>query len=183
MNKIKVWDPLVRIIHWSLALAVLGNFLNEEGDLLHRWEGYAALALVLTRIIWGFVGSRHARFSDWFPTPGRLFPYLRDLLRGQTRRHLGHNPAGAVMMLFLLVMVMGLGVSGYLMGTDAFFGEEWLEEIHEAIAYILLTGVGVHVLAAMIESWRHKENLPAAMIHGYKRPLDQHENDHIMDSH
>ncbi|MEN9658283.1 MAG: hypothetical protein RL571_1748 [Pseudomonadota bacterium] len=169
MNKIKVWDPLVRCLHWGLALAVLGNFLNEEGAIWHRWEGYVAVGLVCTRIIWGFIGSRHARFSDWFPTPARVIPYLKAMRRGEHPRFIGHNPAGAVMMLFLLIMVLAMGGTGYMMGTDIFFGEEWLEELHEILAYALLSGVGLHIAAALLESWRHKENLPAAMIHGYKR--------------
>ncbi|WP_348945943.1 cytochrome b/b6 domain-containing protein [Chitinibacter sp. FCG-7] len=172
MNRIKVWDPVVRLLHWTLALAVLINFLNEGGDSWHRWEGYAAAALVISRIIWGFIGSRYARFSDWFPLPSRLFPYIQSLLRGEHPRYLGHNPVGAVMMLFLLVMVLGMAMTGYLMGTDAFWGEEWLEELHEVLAYTLLGGVGLHVLAAVIESYRHKESLPAAMLHGYKRALN-----------
>ena len=72
MNQIKVWDPIVRLLHWGLAIAVLGNFINEGGDQLHRWEGYAALSIVISRITWGFIGSKHARFSDWFPTPSRV---------------------------------------------------------------------------------------------------------------
>lgn len=169
MDRVKVWDPLVRILHWSLAVAVLGNFLNEEGAIWHRWEGYAALGIVCTRIIWGFIGSHHARFSDWFPSPKRVIPYLQAMRRGEHPRFLGHNPAGAVMMLFLLIMVLAMGGTGYMMGTDAFFGEEWLEELHEILAYTLLSGVGLHIAAALLESWRHKENLPAAMVHGYKR--------------
>ena len=169
MQKIKVWDPVVRVLHWSLAIAVLGNFLNEEGDLIHRWEGYAAVGIVISRIIWGFIGSEHARFSSWFPTPTTLKSYLAAQLRGEHPRFLGHDPAGAVMMLFLLLMVLSLGATGYMMGSDAFFGEEWLETLHETLAYTLLTGVGLHIAAAIFESWRHRENLPAAMLHGYKR--------------
>jgi cytochrome b len=169
MSKVKVWDPVVRLLHWSLAIAVLGNFINEGGDLLHRWEGYAALGIVGSRIIWGFVGSKHARFSDWFPTPSKLITYVSAMRRGEHPRFLGHNPAGAVMMLFLLLMVIAMGTTGYMMGLDAYFGEEWLEELHEILAYTLLGGVGLHVAAAIFESWRHKENLPAAMVHGYKR--------------
>ncbi|QZA77304.1 cytochrome b/b6 domain-containing protein [Deefgea tanakiae] len=187
MNQIKVWDPMVRLLHWGLAIAVLGNFINEEGDWLHRWEGYAALAIVGSRIIWGFIGSKHARFSDWFPTPSRVFNYVRAQLRGEHPRYLGHNPAGAIMMLFLLCMVIAMGTTGYMMGTDAFFGEEWLEELHEILAYTLLAGVGLHVAAAIFESWRHKENLPVAMLHGYKRaneyPKDIDLNAHSVSDH
>ncbi|MBE9607959.1 cytochrome b/b6 domain-containing protein [Chitinilyticum piscinae] len=172
MNRIKIWDPLVRILHWSLVLCVLGNFLNESGEDWHRLAGYIASGIVLTRLIWGVVGSRHARFSDWFPTPSRLFPYLKALLRGQAPRHLGHNPAGAVMMLLLMVLVLSLGATGYMMGMDAYWGEEWLEELHEGIANTLIACVLLHVLAAVIESVRHRENLPLAMITGYKRSQD-----------
>ena len=169
MNTIRVWDPLVRALHWTLVACVLGNLLNESGETLHRALGYTATGVVLTRLVWGFVGSRHARFADWFPTPARLLPYLRALLQGRAPRHIGHNPAGAVMMLALLTLVLGLGTTGYLMTTDAFFGEDWLEEIHEALADVLVGAVALHVAAALFESWRHRENLVASMLHGRKR--------------
>lgn len=169
MQRVKVWDPLVRILHWGLVLCVLGNFINESGETWHRWAGYIASAIVLTRLLWGLIGTRHARFSDWFPTPARLFPYLKALLRGQPPRVLGHNPAGAVMMLLLLTLVLTLGATGYMMGLDAFWGEEWLEKLHEGVANTLIACVGLHVLAAIVESIRHRENLPLAMVHGYKR--------------
>ena len=169
MNTIRVWDPLVRALHWTLVACVLGNLLNESGETLHRALGYTASGVVLTRLVWGFVGPGHARFADWFPTPGRLQPYLRALLQGRAPRHIGHNPAGAVMMLALLTLVLGLGATGYLMTTDAFFGEDWLEEIHEALADVLVGAVALHVAAALFESWRHRENLVACMLHGRKR--------------
>ena len=169
MNTIRVWDPLVRALHWTLVACVLGNLLNESGETLHRALGYTASGVVLTRLVWGMVGTRHARFADWFPTPARLLPYLRALLQGRAPRHIGHNPAGAVMMLALLVLVLGLGATGYLMTTDAFFGEDWLEEVHEALADVLVGAVALHVTAALFESWRHRENLVASMLHGRKR--------------
>ncbi len=150
-------------------LCVLANLVNEGGSDWHRRAGYVASAIVVLRCIWGVVGPRHARFADWWPTPARLLPYLRALLRGQAPRMLGHNPAGAVMMLVLLMLVMTLGLSGYMMGSDAFWGEEWLEELHEGVANTLIAAVSLHVLAAIIESIRHRENLPLAMINGYKR--------------
>ncbi len=175
MNTIRVWDPLVRALHWTLVACVLGNLLNESGETLHRALGYTASGVVLTRLVWGFVGPRHARFADWFPTPARLLPYLRALLQGRAPRHIGHNPAGAVMMLALLTLVLGLGATGYLMTTDAFFGEDWLEEIHEALADVLVGAVALHVAAALFESWRHRENLVASMLHGRKRASESPE--------
>jgi cytochrome b len=175
MNTIRVWDPLVRALHWTLVACVLGNLFNESGETLHRALGYAASGVVLTRLVWGFIGPRHACFADWFPTPARLLPYLRALLKGRAPRHIGHNPAGAVMMLALLTLVLGLGATGYLMTTDAFFGEDWLEEIHEALADVLVGAVALHVAAALFESWRHRENLVASMLHGRKRASESPE--------
>ena len=169
MNQIKVWDPLVRIVHWGLAILVFSNFVNEEGHQAHRWIGYAATALVLVRIVWGFVGTQHARFSDWFPTPRRVVEYTQLKLSGQAPRYIGHNPLGAVMMLALLALIINQGITGYMMGTDTFFGEKWLEEWHGFTANLMLVLVGLHILGAVFESRKQKENLPMSMIHGYKR--------------
>ena len=168
MNKIRVWDPLVRILHWMLVICVISNLLNESGHTVHRWLGLTASAVVIVRFVWGFIGPQYARFSDWFPTPSRLTPYVKALLRNEAPRHVGHNPAGAVMMLALMALVISLGVSGYMMTTDAFFGEEWLEMLHGALADVLIGSVVLHVGAALFESWKHKENLVASMVHGKK---------------
>lgn len=169
MKTISVWDPLVRLLHWTLVACVLGNLLNESGETVHRWLGYTASGAVLVRLAWGFIGPRHARFSDWFPKPSRLLPYLGALLRNRAPRHIGHNPAGAVMMLALLALVLALGTTGYLMTTEAFFGEDWVEDMHGALADVLVGAVALHVTAALFESWRHRENLVAGMLHGRKR--------------
>lgn len=168
-GKIKVWDGFVRLFHWSLVFCVVANWLNEAGDPPHRYLGYAAATLVACRIVWGFVGSNHARFSDWVPTPTLLWRYLQDMRRGVHWPKPGHNPAAAVMMLALMLVVLGLGLSGWLTTTDRFFGEEWLEELHEALATALQVMVGLHVLAAIVESWKQKQNLVLSMITGYKR--------------
>ena len=169
MNRIKVWDPLVRIVHWTLAILVFSNFLNEDGHTAHRWIGYAATALVLVRLIWGFVGTQHARFSDWFPTPHRVIEYLKLKRAGQAPRYIGHNPLGAVMMLALLALIINQGITGYMMGTDLFFGEKWLEEWHEISANLILGLVCLHVLGAILTGYQQKENLILSMIHGKKR--------------
>ncbi len=169
---VKVWDPLVRLFHWSLAACILGAFLVEEGDTAHRWLGYTALGLIAFRVLWGLVGSRHARFGDWVRGPRAVAGYLRERLAGRSQRRLGHNPAAAVMILLLMAWVAAVGTTGWMQTLDAYWGAEWLEELHEALAYGLLALVGVHVLAAIVESWHYRENLIAAMVHGRKRALD-----------
>ena len=170
---VKVWDPLVRLFHWSLAGLFLANFFTEEGELVHRGFGYAVLILIAVRFVWGWVGTRHARFADWVPGPRRVRDYLRQRLAGRSRRQLGHNPAAAVMILALLAGVLLVGVTGWLQTTDRFFGEGWLEELHEVLAYGVLGLVVLHVLAAVGESVHYGENLVASMIHGRKRGLGQ----------
>lgn len=166
---VKVWDPLLRLFHWSLAACILGAFLVEEGDTAHQLLGYTALGLVALRLLWGLVGSRHARFSDFVRGPRAVGRYLRERMAGTSRRRLGHNPAGAVMVLVLLAGVAAVGTTGWMQTLDAFWGAEWLEELHEALAYGLLAFIGMHVLAAIVESVHYRENLVAAMVHGRKR--------------
>ncbi len=168
---IKVWDPLVRLFHWSLAGLFLANFFTEEGELVHRGFGYAIAILVAVRFVWGWIGTRHARFSDWVVRPRRVRRYLRERLAGRSRRQLGHNPGAAVMILALLAGVLLVAFTGWLQTTDRFFGEDWLEVLHETLAYGVLGLVVVHVLAAVGESMHYGENLIAAMIHGRKRSL------------
>ena len=111
---VKVWDPLVRMFHWSLAGLFLANFFTEDGELVHRGIGYAILALLAVRFVWGWIGTRHARFSDWVPGPRRVREYLHERLAGRSRRQLGHNPGAAVMILVLLagVLLVGLWCAG-----------------------------------------------------------------------
>lgn len=170
MKTIKVWDPLVRTTHWALVCCVLGNYaFNEAGEIWHEWMGYTATGIVLVRIIWGFVGTKHARFTEFFPTRSRLIPYVKLLLRGKEPRTIGHNPVGALMMLTLMLMVCFLGLTGYLMGTDTFWGDETIKGVHAVLANSLITLVALHVVAAVIESLRHRENLILAMITGKKK--------------
>ena len=170
---VKVWDPLVRMFHWSLAGLFLANFFTEEGELVHRGFGYAILILIAVRFVWGWIGTRHARFSDWVPGPRRVRHYLRERLTGRSRRQLGHNPGAAVMILALLSGVLLVAFTGWLQTTDRFFGDSWLEVLHETLAYGVLGLVVAHVLAAVGESMHYGENLIAAMIHGRKRALGQ----------
>jgi cytochrome b len=169
-NAVKVWDPFVRIFHWSLVACVLTNyFVNDDGKDLHQWTGYAASVLVTLRVVWGFVGTRHARFADFFPTPARLRAHLTALKAGQADHHVGHNPLGALMMLALMALVFGLGVTGFLQTTDAYWGEAWLQDLHALIASTLIAMAGLHAAAAILMGRIERTNLVGAMITGVKR--------------
>ena len=169
---IKVWDIVVRLIHWSVALLVFSEFLNESGSPPHRYLGYTAAGLVLARLVWGAVSKSYAHYRHWWPTPKRLICYLCATLQGQAPRMLGLNPIGACMALLLWTLVLALGITGWMMGLDAFWGEEWLEQVHAAIAWTLLGCVALHITAVIATSVKQRENLPKAMITGKKRPID-----------
>lgn len=167
---VRVWDPLVRIFHWSLAFSFLAGYaLGDDGGQLHRAFGYAALGLVAFRLLWGVAGGRHARFADFVPGPARLGQYLRDVLAGREARYLGHNPAGGAMIVLLLIAVAATGISGWMMTLDAFWGSEPVEEVHEALAAGTLALAGLHLAGVVFSSLRHRENLVRAMITGRKR--------------
>lgn len=183
METIKVWDLPVRLCHWALAGCVLANLaFTEEGEEVHRYVGYVAAGIVAFRLLWGFIGSRHARFSDFFPTPARLKAHWQHIRHRQPDPHPGHNPLGALMMFALWAVVLALGVTGYLMGTDRFWGDEGLETLHGTLANALIPLIALHVGAAILMSVLTRVNLVGAMITGRKRlpvaPRDSHVDGH-----
>lgn len=163
---VKVWDPLVRVLHWSLAGGfALAYATGEEILSLHEVAGYAVIAIVGVRALWGLLGPRHARFDDFVPGPARLVGYLRELLAGRPRRYLGHNPAGGAMIVALLAGVLATSATGVL----TLSGGEAFEELHEAAANATLVLVLLHVAGVVLSSRLHQENLVRAMITGWKR--------------
>jgi cytochrome b len=164
---------VVRLFHWSLAAAVLLNFfVTEEGEGWHEALGYYAAAWLAIRIVWGFVARGAARWSDFWPTPPRVGAHGRALVRGEPLHRLGHSPLGAVVMIAMMAGVAGLGLSGFLMQeVDAFWGDERLEDLHELVANAVIALASLHVLAAIVESVRLRDNLPLSMITGRRRPL------------
>lgn len=176
---VKVWDPLVRILHWTMALGVIANLsvLRENED-LHNVVGYVVLGALSLRVVWGFIGTRHARFADFVPWPTTLVGYMKSLLARREPRYIGHNPAGSVMIVGLLLLLAILGLTGWMMGLDRFWGVAWLQRLHETAANIVTAAAILHVLAAIFESVRHHENLPWSMITGYKRAASGTDIDH-----
>ncbi|AXA42970.1 cytochrome b/b6 domain-containing protein (plasmid) [Rhizobium leguminosarum] len=169
-DTIKVWDPVVRLFHWTIVTAcILNLFLLEEGKYWHRVTGYVVAAAIALRIVWGFVGTKHALFSDFFPTPTRVMRQILDILRGAEQRYIGHNPLASLMMLCLMALLAATALTGWMTTLDAFWGEKWLERLHGTIANGIMVLAFVHAGAAILESWRHKENLVWSMVTGRKK--------------
>ena len=180
-RQVKVWDILVRFTHWTVAAGIIANlFFTEDGSDLHVYVGYTVLGLVVVRLLWGLVGTRYARFTNFFPTPTRLKRHLSALsVRRVDEQHLGHNPLAAIMMLSLWAVIIGLGVTGYLMETDIFShiqllgNKDVLEEIHELLANSLYLLVPLHIVAAIAMSYWQRQNLIKSMITGKKKVSDK----------
>jgi cytochrome b len=168
---VKVWDPLIRIFHWSLvALFAIAFPTGDEVERLHLWAGYAIAALVALRLVWGFIGPLHARFADFVKGPRAVATFLKQSARLEAPRHMGHNTAGGIMIIALLAALVGLTVTGLLMTTDTYWGSEVMEKIHEAIANATLVLIALHVIGVIVASIEHGENLVMSMLTGRKRP-------------
>lgn len=167
---VRVWDPLVRVFHWSLVAAFFTAFFTGEDVFnVHETAGYIAGGLVAFRVVWGLVGPRHARFTDFVRGPGTILGYLRDAMAMRAERHVGHNPAGGAMIVLLLLAVGYMAVTGYMMTTDAYWGVAWVAESHIAVAYVTLGLIALHLGGVILASINHGENLARAMLNGRKR--------------
>jgi|SRR5690606_5878730 len=171
----KLWDPLIRIFHWSIAAIFVANyFFNEAGDDWHQWLGYIAVGWLVLRFFWGFFGKGAARWSDFFPTRVRLTLHIASLVKGQHYHRLGHSPLGGLVMIFMMLCILSLGITGFMMQEiDYFWGEDWVENLHTWIADALMALVIIHLAAALFESYRLKENLPLSMITGKRKTIKE----------
>lgn len=183
MQRVKVWDLAVRLGHWLIAALVLGAFLTSEEDEstpLHVRLGLAVLGLVVFRVVWGFVGSTHARFRDFVRAPRDVLAYAREYVRGRAGHHVGHNPLGGAMVVALLGTLVVVTVTGVI----TYLGPEWggpldgvltkqgahaVKEVHEAAAWALPVLVAFHVLGVLLSSFLEKQNLVKGMFTGWKR--------------
>ncbi|MFV0386788.1 cytochrome b/b6 domain-containing protein [Paracoccus sp. (in: a-proteobacteria)] len=167
---VMVWDPLVRLIHWSLALTILinGAFTDPE-KITHETVGYVALALVVLRLLWGLVGPVHARLRAFPPSAGRAIRHLRTIIAGDRTVHLSHNPLGALMVWNIWATVGMICTTGIMMGTRRYFGIEWVNEVHEALFNWLMISVALHLGGVILDTRRSRVPLVRAMIDGRKR--------------
>jgi len=202
MQQVKVWDIFVRLFHWSLVLFFTLAYLTGEGELetLHAWFGYIIGALISLRIIWGFIGTKYARFSNFVYRPSNIKAYLQSLFTRHPKHYLGHNPAGGAMvvvMLLVLALVTWTGLETYAaegkgpLATMSLeisvahaddgeqgdwsraSGSDFWEEIHEFSANLMLLLIFVHIAGVLASSLLHGENLPRAMVSGRKTIQNQ----------
>jgi cytochrome b len=164
-----VWDLPTRAFHWLLALSFAGAYATSESERLrevHMLLGYTGFGLIAFRLLWGVVGTRYARFASMPLSPAAVLGYLRSLATLSPRHYFGHNPAGSWAIVVMLLLVLALGATGWAQAVEV--GPEWLEDLHEGLANAMLALVVVHVAAVLLSSVLHRENLPRAMLSGYK---------------
>jgi len=171
-GRVLVWDLPVRIFHWLLAGSFLAAWViavsfDDESRVfvLHSALGIFIGALVVFRLVWGVIGTRHARFSGFAYRPADLMAYLKAVLQGPAREFVGHNPASAYATYAMLVLLAGLIATGLMLGS----GAEFVEEIHEVLAHSMLAVVVVHVLGVALHTVRQRDPIVLGMVDGHKR--------------
>ncbi|HAL37388.1 MAG TPA: cytochrome B [Polaromonas sp.] len=170
VKTIRVWDVFVRVFHWSIALCIgIAWLSSDNADTLHTTVGYISGGLVICRLIWGVIGSKYARFSQFVCSPGIVIGYLRAIFSHREARYLGHNPAGGAMIVALLLAVAATSISGWMLTTDAYWGVLWVQKVHRFLADSVSALVFFHVGGVVMASLHHRENLILAMLSGRKR--------------
>lgn len=174
MTRVLIWDLPTRLFHWLLAggffaAAFIALIAGEDSALFpyHAILGLAIAGMVVLRVVWGFVGSRHARFGSFAFGPGAVAGYLRGAFVGSAVRHAGHNPGSAYAIFAILALVLAQAATGILLGTGS--GGDGVKELHEVIAYATLAIVLLHLAGVALHTILHRENITAGMIHGRKR--------------
>lgn len=172
MTRVLIWDLPVRLFHWMLTLLILGalaiSLLVDDSSPWYPYHSVLALIaapLIVLRVMWGFVGTRHARFWSFLFSPKAVVKYFVDALRWRETRHAGHNPGAAYFVILLMVLPLLLVLSGYQLGQ----GNKQVKEFHEILAYVLLGVIGVHILGVILHTLRHKELIAVSMIDGKKQ--------------
>ena len=163
-----VWDLPTRILHWIVALPVLMNFFLEGGELPHKFLGYVSLSGILLRLVWGFKTSNHSRIAHFPLQKKEVKSYLISILKREPKMYIGHNPIASWVYLLIWLLIFLLAVSGFMMGLDAFWGEEWLEEIHESFSKILQLLILMHLAGILFDSLKFKRKTWLGMITGRK---------------
>lgn len=168
-QRCQVWDAPTRVFHWLMVLGFTTCYVTGEDDrwaLVHITAGYMVLGLILFRLLWGFIGSRHARFSSFICGPKTIMDYVVCLCRNKTKHYAGHNPAGAVSIFLLLALGLLVTISGIMVNEEINY--PGIDGIHEISSNTMLALVLIHITGVIISSLLHRENLIGAMISGCK---------------
>jgi cytochrome b len=159
MKNERVWDPLVRLFHWSLVAAFATAWWGRGETVIHETAGKVVICLIIFRAVWGLIGPASARFENFIAGPKATLAYVLDILRGKPAHHIGHNPAGAAMIGLMLLTIAATAASGVLMTTTALWGNAWIEWIHGTSAYLTLLLIAAHLLGILAAAIQHHENL------------------------
>ena len=177
---IRVWDRLVRLNHWTLVLSFAIIYIFYRKFPTHAYAGYLVIFLVLWRLVWGFVGSRAARFSSFLFGPKALFEYTKNAFQGHASYHVSHNPMGSWMVFMLLGLMLLNGVLGLMLYSagqqlgplGASVPTEWEDMLtitHKILGHVTAACVGGHIFGVLWAARLHRENYVVAMVTGYKR--------------
>lgn len=168
-RRILVWDVPTRTFHWLQALSFSGAYLTAFSERLRNYHaalGYILLGLLVFRLLWGFVGTRYARFSSFLFSPKEIVVYLAAMARGRPAHYLGHNPAGSVSVWLLLALGLFIGVTGVMALQDD--ASDMVVDLHGLATNIMLGVIALHLAGVLISSLLHRENLVRAMVTGSK---------------
>lgn len=173
MNKTQVYDVPTRLFHWIFAGSFLAAFLiaknvDDESQVFiyHMFLGFILAFSVILRVIWGFVGSKYARFSSFELAPSKLVRYIKQVLSGSTDRFPGHNPASSWAALAMMFFGLGLAVTGIMMAEH--WNKSIAEEVHEVFASGFLVIAILHIAGVIIHCLRHRDRLGLSMVTGMK---------------
>ncbi len=174
MQKNLVYDLPLRLFHLVFAFLFLtafgiGKIFDHESSVFayHMLAGMTLSFVIVLRIFWGFLGTRHARFTNFALSPNSLINYFLTIISGEKKRWSGHNPASSWAALIMMLMGLGLGVSGYLMISSG--GGEFFEEVHEIFGSVFAIVVLLHISGIVLHTVRHRENIALSMINGKKQ--------------
>ncbi|MBV1910322.1 MAG: cytochrome b/b6 domain-containing protein [Kangiellaceae bacterium] len=196
-NKKLVWDLPLRLFHWLFAVSILASWYTaeQEGELieLHMQLGYFILGLVIFRLVWGVVGTKHSRFEHFFPKPSTIYIYLKTLRHTEESKHAGHNPLGSLMVILMITLILLQAVSGLFVNDDIFssgpyYGvvskgvEQAMMFIHHNAFDLMIAAIGLHISTIFYYRFHRKVDLITPMINGKKPAIEISKDDEISHS-
>lgn len=162
------WNLVTRLSHWLIAIPIMLDFFIEGGDISHKVLGYIALVVTCFRFVWGFITKDEASFSSFPLHVKKTYEYAINTFTKNKIYYPGHNPLASWVYICMWILVVFLGITGFMMGLDRFWGEDWLEELHEIFSNCLLVLVVFHILGLILDSWKFKRKTWLGMFTGKK---------------